>query len=345
MRLVAKIRQYENAILLYLLIWAFAGFFYAQHAIPYDDIWTGVKRMVIIFLIDTPVIFLISFKVFPKYLRFDKIFHLIFFIALLNIIAVLLYSVSMELINYGKFSEIPWGEPLTDIIKVIQQQGFRETIHTVFFSSLFTGVQLLDLRKKFDQTEKGKAEAELKLLKSQIDPHFLFNNLNILSSLIKKDTDRADNFITRFSNLYRYMLSSGDKDFVGMNEELRFLDDYVYLLNQRFGTAYQIENNIDREVAYQYIILPAALQGLVENAVKHNEGSRNEPLKITIDIKNETIRVANAIRPKMTQPNSTGTGLKNLQARYELLTNKSIQITEEQGLFEVRLPLIKMLNA
>lgn len=344
MIIVDKIRKYKDFILLYLLIWALGVFFYAQ-TIPFSSIPETIGSLSVIAIIDTPAIFLISFFVFPRYLKTDKIVLLASFVVLINIITVLLYSLSMDLTGFSKFGRVYWEEPIKTALSGIRDNGFRESIHTVFFSSLLTVVQYLDLRKKFEDTEKGKAEAELKLLKSQIDPHFLFNNLNILSSLIKKDTDQADNFITRFSNLYRYMLSSGDKDFVSMKEEMKFLDDYVYLLNQRFGKAYQIDNHIDRKKAENYIILPAALQGLVENAVKHNEGSRNNPLLVTLNLEGDNIVIKNEIRPKMTPQNSTGTGLKNLNARYELVTNKSIQINENQGAFEIRLPLIKMLNS
>ena len=343
MVLIDKIIKYRDFILLYLLIWVLGVFFYAQ-TIPYSSIPETLGSMAVVVIIDTPAIFLISFFVFPRYLKPEKIVPLAVLIIIINIATVLVYSLSMDLTGFSKFGRIYWQESFKEALIGIRNNGFRESIHTVFFSSLLTVVQYLDLRKKFEDTEKGKAEAELKLLKAQIDPHFLFNNLNILSSLIKKDADRADNFITRFSNLYRYMLSSGDKDFVSMKEEMKFIDDYIYLLNQRFGKAYQIENNIDREKAEDHIILPAALQGLIENAVKHNEGSRNNPLLVTINIKGDNIVIKNEIRPKLTPQNSTGTGLKNLNARYELLTNKSIRVIEDQETFEIRLPLIKMLN-
>jgi len=342
MNLLDKVKKYKDYIVLYFLIWAVGALFYILTTDK--SIFDILQRQLLIMFVDAPAVFIMTLKIFPKYLRLDKIAHLIIAVAIVNLVTLLIYGGFYELLGFSKFKFNFWDLPFDELSVQFLVKGFRQSIHTVFFASLMIGMQYIEFRQKFLKAEKDKAQAEVKLLKSQIDPHFLFNNLNILSSLIKKDSDQADVFVTRFSNLYRYMLSHGDKDFVMLSEELRFLDDYIFLLKNRFGNAYSIEQQITSEQAEGYVILPTALQGLVENAVKHNQGSRNEPLVIKMEINGEHLIVTNPNRPKMTKSPSTGTGLKNLSSRYELMVGQLVKIEENTEQFTIKIPLIKYYN-
>jgi two-component system, LytTR family, sensor kinase len=202
--------------------------------------------------------------------------------------------------------------------------------------------RILDSQNRFLASEKEKKEAELKLLKQQLDPHFLFNNLNVLGVLIQKDKAAANEYLQRFSHLYRYLIRHKDDDVVFLEEELRFVEDYIYLLKQRFGTAYNFEafNQLSSENIPHCMVLPGAIQTLIENIMKHNQGEQSDPLPIFAHIENGYFTIKNEVRAKFDPVNSTKTGLRNLQTRYQLLSDKNMVINDLDGFFEVKIPLI-----
>jgi len=336
-----KKRRY---IFIYCLIW-FVGIFFIGQRQADRSLLETLQWILVVMIVDAPVVFFTAFYVFQKYFAPRKIIQFAILIAIGNLLTVFIYYGLNEFLGFGKFSFPDLENDLGSILYRIQAQVFTEIFHTIFISSLLVGVQYYDFKRKYLELENEKAQAELQLLKAQINPHFLFNNLNVLSSLIKKDTNAADEFITRFSKLYRYLLKSKNKDFVSLSEELDFLNDYVFLLKKRFGEAYQINQNLEKGEEFQYSILPASLQGLIENAVKHNEGFHAAPLKIEMNIEGGFLVVKNEIRPKFDPIESIGSGLKNLNLRYQMLTNTSIKILKENGVFEVRIPLIKSMSA
>ncbi|MBL0356494.1 MAG: histidine kinase [Chitinophagaceae bacterium] len=193
-----------------------------------------------------------------------------------------------------------------------------------------------------EQLKSITAQAELQLIKSQINPHFLFNNLNVLSALIMKDNNEANRFIEEFSKVYRYILSNHDKELVELKTELDFIKPYIFLLEKRFAEGLVIKVNIAESYKDQYII-PASLQMLIENAIKHNVVSRNKPLLIDVHSNgNNTIVVTNNLQAKQTVENSTGIGLQNIIKRYRLVSNKEVIINEDENNFTVALPLLNV---
>lgn len=193
-----------------------------------------------------------------------------------------------------------------------------------------------------EQLKSISAQAELQLIKSQINPHFLFNNLNVLAALIMKDNKEANRFIEEFSKVYRYILSNHDKELVELKQELDFLKPYIFLLEKRFNDGLQIKINIE-EQQQNKMIIPASLQMLIENAIKHNVVSRNKPLLIDVHTNgNNTIIVSNNLQQKQTVENSTGIGLQNIIRRYELVSNRKVDIDTTENNFTVTLPLINM---
>jgi len=191
-----------------------------------------------------------------------------------------------------------------------------------------------------EQLKSITAQAELQLIKSQINPHFLFNNLNVLAALIMKDNKEANRFIEEFSKVYRYILSNHDKELVELKTELDFIKPYIFLLEKRFAEGLIIKVQID-DAYFDQLIIPASLQMLIENAIKHNVVSRNKPLLIDVHTNgNNTIVVSNNLQAKQTIENSTGIGLQNIIRRYQLVSNKQVTIDNNKKQFTVSLPLL-----
>lgn len=187
------------------------------------------------------------------------------------------------------------------------------------------------------QTEKLKSELET--MKQQINPHFLFNSLNTLIDLIEEDQKKAVGFVRVFSNLYRVVLQSSRRDFVYLEDELTFLNDYWELLKIRFNGAVHLTVKIPDEMR-RVLIPPLSLQLLIENAVKHNKATNENPLHIEVFESNNTLLVQNNINPKPFVSHSEGLGLLNLQKRFSLLV-APIEYGVDKGMFKVILPLKK----
>lgn len=191
-----------------------------------------------------------------------------------------------------------------------------------------------------EQLKSITAQAELQLIKSQINPHFLFNNLNVLAALIMKDNKEANRFIEEFSKVYRYILSNHDKELVELRTELDFIKPYIFLLEKRFAEGLIIKVQIE-DAYFDQLIIPASLQMLIENAIKHNVVSRNKPLLIDVHTNGKnTIVVSNNLQAKQTIENSTGIGLQNIIRRYQLVSNKQVTIDNTNKQFTVSLPLL-----
>jgi two-component system, LytTR family, sensor kinase len=193
-----------------------------------------------------------------------------------------------------------------------------------------------------EQLKSITAQAELQLIKSQVNPHFLFNNLNVLAALIMKDNKEANRFIEEFSKVYRYILTNHNKELIELQAELDFIKPYIFLLEKRFAEGLQIKIEID-ERHLGKMIIPASLQMLIENAIKHNVVSRHKPLLIEVHTNgNNTIVISNNLQQKQTVENSTGIGLQNIIKRYQLVSNRKVAIYAGDKDFTVTLPLINM---
>ena len=176
-------------------------------------------------------------------------------------------------------------------------------------------------------------------LKSQLNPHMLFNSLNTLYSLIRESPDKAQNYLQELSRVMRYTLHDNLSHTVSLNEEMSFVHSYLYLLQMRYEDNLHFDIDIPQELL-QRQVPPMAVQMLVENAVKHNEISNRNPLTIRIHAEGNGLCVSNRIQPKLTDSSSTCIGLANLSKRYRLLFGKDITIEESNNDFKVTLPLI-----
>jgi two-component system LytT family sensor kinase len=176
-------------------------------------------------------------------------------------------------------------------------------------------------------------------LKNQINPHFLFNSLNTLSSLITSSPETAEKFLNKLSAIYRYILENSRKDRVPLTTELNFINDYFEL--HRIRDDEKIALTIDARNAPEYSIIPVSLQILIENCIKHNMATRENRLGISISIENDFVVVQNNLQKMGTQLKSTGTGLKNLAERVRLITGKTLVVEESNNFFTVKVPLLK----
>ncbi|AUC84548.1 histidine kinase [Polaribacter sp. ALD11] len=189
------------------------------------------------------------------------------------------------------------------------------------------------------KTETAKFES----LKNQLDPHFLFNSLNVLTSLIGENPHQAERFTTKLSKVYRYVLEQRNKDLVPIEEELKFAKTYMELLGMRFEDAVQF--NIPDEISNNELkIVPLSLQLLLENAVKHNVVSTSKPLTINIYEEANYLIIENNINPKEAIGKSTKVGLQNIADRYGLITQKGVKIENNNKTFKVSLPLLYKMN-
>ena len=175
-------------------------------------------------------------------------------------------------------------------------------------------------------------------LKSQLDPHFLFNSLNTLQSLITLDTEKAENYLQQLSSVLRYTLQN--KEVISLEEELKCVHAYCEMMQIRYGENLKFEFKID-EKYNEYCVLPLSLQSLIENSVKHNVISSKQPLTVTLATADDSVSVSNPIQAKTQPEESNGIGLVNLTERYRLKWNKEVEITNDGSTFSVKLPLVK----
>jgi two-component system LytT family sensor kinase len=193
-----------------------------------------------------------------------------------------------------------------------------------------------------EKYKKESVEAQLENLKSQVNPHFLFNNLSVLSSLVYKDQDKAVDFINQFSKVYRYILDNKSKELIELETEIKFIESYCYLLKIRFGEGILFNFNIS-PTNLQQLLPPMALQLLIENTIKHNETSLDMPLYVNIFTREDYLIVSNNLQVRKLNEESSRMGLKNIMSRYRHYTKMEVHISTTEKKFEVQLPLLKSL--
>ncbi len=184
------------------------------------------------------------------------------------------------------------------------------------------------------------AQIKLELLKSQINPHFMFNSLNVLSGLIRKNTEKAELFVDEFSHIYRYVLDTIEQTVSSLEKELDFIRSYFFLQEIRYGTSLTYSINLPASVMNCYLP-PLSLQIVVENAIKHNVVNESNPLHIDITYEDNFIIISNKIRAKISKNKSTGVGLNNLQKRYVLISDIYPDFYVDEDKFIAKLPLIE----
>lgn len=199
-------------------------------------------------------------------------------------------------------------------------------------------IEVIYMHNQHIKTELEREKFKYNQLKNQLNPHFLFNSLNISISLIKRDQDRAVKYTQKLSSVYRYVLINMESDLVSLEEEIEFIKKYIEILQIRYEEGLNVTYNIDDKLKKR--IIPLSLQLLVENAVKHNSIYSENPLNIRIYTEGKQIVVANNIIKKNAVIDSTEIGLKNLNQKYNILCSKDIEIINDSKNFIVKIPLV-----
>lgn len=275
------------------------------------------------------------FSLMPRLLFRQRYFGFILGLIAVSFTITYLYRLTLGVL-WDVTPTMNQDQLLGTLISIVQKAGI--------LSTMLAGKQFFDTQQRLVLVEKERTEAELRHLKAQIDPHFLFNNLNVLGSLIQRNPEQASAYLHRFSALYRYLIRHKDDDVVPLADEMAFVTDYQYLIGQRFGQAYVFIEKLAVSDSLAVFVPPGSIQTLLENAVKHNQGDERNPLLIELAVTDQTVIVRNDLRPKITPAESTNTGLANLQARYKLLSDHRVQVHRDAVEFVVTLPLLKSLT-
>ncbi len=217
---------------------------------------------------------------------------------------------------------------------------FSHFLDGIIYGSFFLTYYYYKSNKKHQQKlatyNTALAESKINQLKNQLNPHFLFNNLNILDQLIEEDKNKASDFLNEFAEIYRYVLHSIDKELVKTEEEIDFARQYFKLIQHKYGNAYQLRIESSNENGS---IVPLTLQLLIENAVQHNLGTKEKPIYIHINV-NRNVSVVNNINLKRNSKPTSGRALKNLKEQYKLLSENLIEIQQKEDKFSVVVPII-----
>ena len=225
-------------------------------------------------------------------------------------------------------------KPSNYIVSVVITFVVTLAIHAIYFYKAYQ-----ENKVKEQKIIAGTASAQFESLKNQIDPHFLFNSLNVLSSLIEENPESAQKFTTSLSKVYRYVLEQKDKELVSVAEELKFAKTYMNLLKMRFENSitFEIPEGFDNEEAK---VVPLSLQLLLENCIKHNVVSEAKPLHVKISIENNQLVVTNNLQKKEVLSDRKGVGLQNIVNRYAILTKRTVLVEENEQEFKIFLPIL-----
>lgn len=255
---------------------------------------------------------------------------------IVSIIVIFLLRIVEDVVIEGRSIQefLANEKPSNYIISIVITFVVTLVIHAIYFYKAYQ-----ENKVKEQKIIAGTASAQFESLKNQIDPHFLFNSLNVLSSLIEENPESAQKFTTSLSKVYRYVLEQKDKELVSVAEELKFAKTYMNLLKMRFENSitFEIPEGFDNEEAK---VVPLSLQLLLENCIKHNVVSEAKPLHVKISIENNQLVVTNNLQKKEVLSDRKGVGLQNIVNRYAILTKRTVLVEENEQEFKIFLPIL-----
>ncbi|WP_434928026.1 sensor histidine kinase [Shewanella sp. HL-SH2] len=261
------------------------------------------------------------------YIRVFLLSNVSFTFAVTGLIVALEFAIGIQAIN------------VVHIISLLSMQFILHTIVGGFTLAFKVFEDIKQQHSALEQSEKALLQSQVKTLQQHIDPHFLFNNLNVLSALIQQDPDEADEYLNTFSDIYRYILQHKDHSLVPLEHELIFAKNYMSLISTRFEGAYVLEIIQKPGDNLRSHILPCALQLAIENVIKHNQGNKLAPTKIEITIDADKVSIGNQISQKSFKPESTQLGLQNLRTRCVAICNQPLEVEHTEHYFRLTLPL------
>lgn len=298
----------------------------------YEQPWEIVGETAVYVIVTFVTVYLITYRIFPLYFAERR-----YFIMLVMTLGLMLVMGYLMLWANKIIAAKDWNM-FNPLILYYAFLSITENIGLLL--GILLGKKFFEANLNLQRLEKEKRENELRVLKAQIDPHFLFNNLNTIDALIDSDPKAAKTYLHKLSSLYRYLIQHRDEEVVPLSEELAFGAHYQYLINARFGGAYSFRMEQAADAGLGKLIPPGALQAAYENAVKHNLGLPEQPTLITTRIEGDQILVTNSLRPRPDKPHSTKAGLSNLQARYQLISNRLPKVEKTAAQFSLTLPLL-----
>jgi sensor histidine kinase YesM len=249
--------------------------------------------------------------------------------AVAGIFCITWLKVSKEVFRWGPISKFI----VLSILAVI--------VFTLVYEILYLSKERELANKVVDQLDVELTRAEITALRNELDPHFIFNSLSTLSYLITHDCEKADLFNNRLAQVYKYLLINKEKQLVPVTNEIDFIKNYFFLLKIRHEDKIELRITIKENELREILIIPCALQLLIENAIKHNAFTQMQPLAIYVKADGKYLCVENTINRKVVNPDSTGIGLQNLDAQYLLVSHKNIIVEESEKRFAIKLPMIK----
>ncbi len=283
------------------------------------------------FLIDTPICLIVGFiDYYLLYILHKKFWSRISAFSIIS--EVLGVSCIIGLLAFVSFT-IVTKNPFAQILSFLIWNG----IIILFVELYLYGNAQTENEKRIIEIEREKAIYQFNALKNQINPHFLFNSLNVLSALAYQSPELTNHFAKKLSNVYRYLLTTAQHPSVTLEKEMRFMETYVYLEKTRFEDCLEILVNDYRRWS-KYLVIPASVQILVENAIKHNIATSELPLRINVTINDDGIRVANNLQLRNNVTKS-GVGLENLKKQYAIFGQK-IEVAKTDSIFSVSMPFL-----
>lgn len=280
------------------------------------------------------LIFVFIFWLIPEYfVKKKKYVHFVIF----GLLAMAFFGIIYKYVGYWS-GDNDWSKFPSSFRLILTGISISSEIMGLPFALLLTK-KFYESQNKVLEVEKKQKENELKLLRSQLNPHFLFNNLNTLDALIDSNPIKAKEYINRLSLIYRYLIQTKDSEVMELTEEINLAENYIFLIKTRFGDDYDfvIKQN---KMIFDKFIPTGALQTLLENVVKHNKATHNIQIKTIIEIDDDWLSITNT--KTNSDSESLGTGLENLKTRYQLLSHKNIKINETTSVYKITIPIIKL---
>ncbi len=325
-------------------------FFLVKLTIDHDEMEPAVDFTAIFYYISAFTLFMLTWEVNDWLVRREKKSPVIVSVTISNSIKKLLITMAIVLPVAATIYYIGIFE-IDAICNVdIGKEWLRFRIDFLRATLITASLTIFN---QFYRTTQEKKEIEISLqllkqemmtskynsLKSQISPHFLFNSLNTLTSLMYEDRDLASDFVSRLASCYRYILDNRETDLVSLEKELQFLDSFIFMMKVRHDGAIAIHTNINTQ-PHKFVIPTLSIQMLVENALKHNYYSKEQPITIDIFTKDNTLIVQNNMRKRLDSQASTQLGLVNIKKRYAFYTKTKVLIEESETQFKVKMPLL-----
>lgn len=317
----------------------------------WSEIWVTIIGGIAIYTVLFWIIALLSGWANKRLIVQDSI-SIHFFVTTIVVTGAMFLLLYLENVVYDTFwpessesnPELELGVRQYLVVNMVIAAFVNSFYHSYFFFEKWKAkvIESNKLELHSHQLKENALQSELEILKLQLDPHFLFNNFSILTQLIETNRKGAQEFISNFSRVYRYILTAGKKDTAALQDELKFVEMYFHLIKIRHGNTIFLDIDIN-ESDKRKGIPPVTLQLLIENAIKHNISTVKQPLSITIaSTQGGAIVVKNNLQPINIDYKSTGMGLKNIKERYQLLHGKLPEVRTTETSFIVELPLLDL---